>query len=461
MPFQIEMPHVGESVTEAVIGKWLKSPGEHIEKYEPIVEVITDKVAMEVPAPATGKLTRIIVDEGETVPMGAVIAEMEAEGVEPSQDEAAGIAVVEPAPAQPAIQRTPGSKAPSGLRIAKADRVGTMITAANVGPTGGAFSDTSLRANISPETTAPAGGRHPNSPQTPAVVRLSPAVRRLTEKHHIDPPALTGTGAGGRVTRADVIQAVKDRKMARSVEPVPDRDQGDLIKPSPVRRTIAEHMAKSFREIPHAWSAVEVDVSGLVACRTENRPTMRQRHGVILTYLPFALAVTARALRENPLLNSSWRPDGILKHDEINVGIAAAGRDGLVVPVVKKADSKSVLELATELEGLVQRARSGQLSLEDVSGGTFTLNNTGTLGSVWGGAIINHPQAAILTTEAIVKRAVAVSGSAGELDEVQIRPMMNICLSFDHRVIDGAEASAFLQDAKRYLEEVTADTALA
>ncbi len=221
---------------------------------------------------------------------------------------------------------------------------------------------------------------------------------------------------------------------------------------------IADHMTRSFREIPHAWSAVEVNVSGLVACRAANRDAVRERHGINLTYLPFAIAVTAGVLRSNPLLNSSWRSDGILRHNEINVGIAAAGRDGLVVPVIKNADAKGVLELAVELDGLVNRARSGKLSLDDVSVGTFTLNNTGVLGSVWGGAIINHPQAAILTTEAIVKRAVVVSGSDG--DDVQVRPMMNICLSFDHRVIDGAEASAFLQDVKRGLEEVSEDTAL-
>lgn len=460
MPFQIQMPHVGESVTEAVIGKWLKKPGERVEKYEPLVEVITDKVAMEVPAPATGELTRIIAAEGETVPMGAVIAEMDAEGIAPSQGEApvrVSPAVVEPAAPsrnRPAVPRATGSHAPSGLRIAQADRVGTMIAAANVGPTGGAFSDTSLGASTA--APVPAGSRA--TPQTPAITRLSPAVRQLVEKHAIDPAALAGTGVGGRVTRADVLNAVEARQISAAAGSDASKGEGELISPSPVRRMIADHMAKSFREIPHAWSAVEVDVSGLVACRAANRDSVQQRHDINLTYLPFALAVTAGALLTNPLLNSSWRAEGILTHGEINIGIAAAGRDGLVVPVIKKADSKGVLELAVELDGLVRRARGGQLTLEDVSGGTFTLNNTGALGSVWGGAIINHPQAAILTTEAIVKRAVVVSGASG--DEVQVRPMMNICLSFDHRVIDGAEASAFLQDVKRGLEEVAADTAL-
>ncbi|MDA0232411.1 MAG: dihydrolipoamide acetyltransferase family protein [Chloroflexi bacterium] len=463
MPFQIQMPHVGESVTEAVIDKWLKSPGDRVEKYEPLVEVITDKVAMEVPAPATGKLTRIIAQEGETVAMGAIIAEMEAEGVEPPQGgvpESGASAAVAPSGSpssrvvdKPAVPRNPAPPVPSGLRIARADRVGSMITAANVGPTGGAFSDTSLGAGAA--ALAAAGNQAAS--RDSVTTRLSPVVRQLIERHGIDPSALTGTGAGGRITRADVLQAVEDGLGAGQKTP-PGSEEGRLIKPSPVRRMIAGHMAKSFREIPHAWSAVEVDVTGLVACRAENRDSVQRRHGVTLTYLPFALAVTAGALRANPLLNSSWRNDGILQHDDINVGIAVAGRDGLVVPVIKKADGKGVLELAIELDSLVQRARDGRLTLDDVSGGTFTLNNTGVLGSVWGGAIINHPQAAILTTEAIVKRAVAVSLPSG--DEVQIRPMMNICLSFDHRVIDGVEASAFLQDVRRGLEEVTADTTL-
>ena len=464
MHFQIEMPHVGESVTEAVIGKWLKKPGERIEKYEPLVEVVTDKVAMEVPAPASGELTRIIADEGETVPMGAVIGEMDAEGIALSQGESPDQvipATAEPSPptrSEPAVQpgspQATGSHESSGLRMAQSDRVGSMISAANVGPTGGAFSDTSLGASAT--TSVPANG--PATVSSPTITRLSPVVKRLVEQHGIDPALLTGTGLGGRVTRADVLKAVEARGVSTSTSLAASSERGELVRPSPVRRMIADHMAKSFREIPHAWSAIEVDVSGLVACRAANRDAVQQQQGINLTFLPFALAVTASALRANPLLNSSWRSEGIFKHDEINVGIAAAGRDGLVVPVIKNADGKGVLELATELDTLVRRAREGQLSLEDVNGGTFTLNNTGVLGSVWGGAIINHPQAAILTTEAIVKRAVVVSGPSG--DEVQVRSMMNICLSFDHRVIDGAEASLFLQAVKRGLEAVTADTAL-
>ncbi len=455
MPFEIEMPHVGESVTEAVIEKWLKKPGDRIEKYEPIVEVVTDKVAMEVPAPATGELTRIVAGEGDTVAMGAVIAEMDAEDApqaaegisRPMAPPAAATELSAPTPASPATSQS----TPSGLKMANVDQVGSMITAANVGPTGGAFSDTSLGEKTQEPSSGGAAAESASTKPSTGFARLSPAVRRLLEQHSLDASAITGTGVGGRITRADVLAAAESGAAA----PVMATTTGDLTKPSAIRRMIAEHMSKSFREIPHAWSAVEVDVSGLAACRSANRDSVQAEHGVNLTYLPFALAVTAGALRSNPLLNSSWQEDGILTHNEINVGIAVAGKDGLVVPVLKSADTKSVLELVKELSKVVERAREGKLTLEDVSGGTFTLNNTGALGSVWGGAIINHPQAAILTTEAIVKRPVVTEG-----DAVEVRPMMNICLSFDHRVIDGAEASAFLQDVKSGLESITAHTAL-
>lgn len=455
MPFQIEMPHVGESVTEAVIEKWLKQPGDRIEKYEPIVEVVTDKVAMEVPAPATGELTRIVAQEGETVAMGAIIAEMNAEGVPEASgqpDEPVSFQPATPGPERSSVGPSVAPVAPSGLRVASAGHVGSMITGANVGPTGGAFSDTSL-GSAEPVRVASAEPAQTSTRGTDAgFARLSPAVRRLIEQHDIDPSTLTGTGIGGRITRADVLAAVA--RTSPETEST-STTAGRLTRPSAVRRIIAEHMSRSVREIPHAWSAIEVDVSGLVACRTAVRANVLEQHGVNLTYLPFAIAVTAGALRSNPLLNSSWQENGILTHTDINVSIAVAGKDGLVVPVIRNADRKSVLEVTKELSVIVDRARDGKLGLDDINGGTFTLNNTGALGSVWGGAIINHPQAAILTTEAIVKRPVVVEGNS-----VAVRSMMNICLSFDHRVIDGAESSAFLQDVKRGLEGISADTAL-
>lgn len=443
--FQVQLPHVGESVTEAVIGKWLKQPGDPVEKYDPLVEVVTDKVSMEFPAPESGTLTAILAAEGETVAMGAVIAEMDVEGA--------------------AAQDGPAADAPRAADQ-PVDRIGTLIEGANVGPTGGVFRDTSMgdagvatpRAASRAGVQAPAGG--PRAPRA-----YSPVVMRLAQQHGIDLSAVAGTGRGGRVTKKDVLAAV-EAGVGVGAAPTPGVPRADtgpggedrVVRISPVRRMIANRMSRSAREIPHAWSTVEVDVTGLVACRTARREAFRERHGVDLTFLPFTAYAVAQALRANPLVNSTWTDDGIKVLARINLGIAVAAPDGLVVPVLHDAERESVTGLALRLAPLVERARAGRLSLEDVQGGTFTLNNTGALGSVLGGPIINYPQAAIATTEAIVKRPVVLSGPDG--DTIAIRSMMNLCMSFDHRVLDGAEAGAFMQSFKAGLESFDADTAL-
>jgi len=425
MILRIELPHVGESVTEAEIGEWLKSTGDKIEKYEPIVEIVTDKVSMELPAPATGVITKIISEEGETVPMGAIIAEMET-------SEISEIDTTEP-PDVPA-----------------SNRIGTLIQGANVGPTGGEFLDTSMASNT-PEI---------QSKETKGFVskgneaRYSPLVVRLASKHGLDLNAINGTGDGGRVTKNDVLAAIDSGENSKvSVTSVDSMTLGDeVIKPTAVRRMIADRMVRSTSEIPHAWSAIEVDVSGLVTWRTANKEPFEKEHGVPLTYLPIALFAVSGALKLNPYINSSWVDGKIVLKSSINVGVAVATDDGLVVPVIKNAEGASIPDLACQLDQMIDRARNSKMTLEDASGGTFTLNNTGVLGSILGGAIINHPQAAILTTEAIVKRPVVLT-KKGE-DSVEIRSMMNLCLSFDHRIIDGAEASRFLQGVKNQLESI-------
>jgi 2-oxoisovalerate dehydrogenase E2 component (dihydrolipoyl transacylase) len=226
-----------------------------------------------------------------------------------------------------------------------------------------------------------------------------------------------------------------------------------VIEPTPIRRMIAAHMVKSMSEIPHAWSAIEVDVTGMVEWRGANKEQFESEHDVRLTYLPITLSVVAGALKANPRINSSWLNGNIALKSAVNVGVAVAAEEGLVVPVVHDAVGSSLVDIAGKLDGVVSRARTGSMTIDDVQGGTFTLNNTGALGSVWGGAIINHPQAAILTTEAIVKRPVVITDSG--VDSVVVRSMMNICLSFDHRIVDGVEASAFLQSVKSGLEAIT------
>jgi 2-oxoisovalerate dehydrogenase E2 component (dihydrolipoyl transacylase) len=441
MAFNIELPHVGESVTEAVIGKWLKAPGDAIEKYDPLVEVITDKVAMDVPSPATGTLTKILVEEGETVLMGAVIAEMDT-------DE-------EIVPASASARAATSS--PS------ASRIGTMIQGANVGPTGGEFLDTSLSTPEPASVITEAGGGNTSRSSHGSTRQkgFSPVVTRLAAENDVDLNSLVGTGLGGRVSKKDVLAAVEKGQGGASAGSVKDSlvtSEDEIIEPTPIRRMIADHMVKAVSEIPHAWSAIEVDVTGMVEWRTAIKDRFESENGVRLTYLPIALSVVAGALRTNPRLNSSWLDGKIVLKKAINVGVAVAARGGLVVPVVHNADEGTITELAGKLEGVVKRARSGKMTIEDVRGGTFTLNNTGALGSVWGGAIINHPQAAILTTEAIVKRPVVISSNGK--DEVVVRSMMNICLSFDHRIIDGAEASEFLQAVKSRIEAINLESDL-
>jgi len=319
-----------------------------------------------------------------------------------------------------------------------------------VGPTGGEFLDTSL--------TSPASGVDPkeeaHATTTKDGKRFSPVVVRLAAKYDIDLNTITGTGDGGRVTKKDVLAAI-ETGTSSTESPSPQETaslEDQIIKPSAIRRMIAEHMVKSTSEIPHAWSAIEVDVTGMVAWRAANKSSFEKQYGVRLTYLPLTLSAVSRALKSNPRINSSWVDGNIVLKGAINVGVAVATNEGLVVPVVRDAVNASILNLARRLDQVIERARNGKMTLDDASGGTFTLNNTGVLGSIWGGAIINHPQAAILTTEAIVKRPIVVSNNGQ--DTVEIRSMMNICLSFDHRIVDGAESSSFLQAVKTELEAI-------
>ncbi len=438
MPITIDLPHVGESVVEGIIGQWLKKPGDRIEKYDPLVEVVTDKVTMEVPSPVSGVLTRIIAEEGETVPMGAPIAEVETDE-EP------------PAPASPAAaQATSGGSQ-------HADTIGYLVTDIKpVGPTGGGMDDPAA-APISTERPAP-----PPTPPPPTSAarredraRYSPAVRRLATELNVDLSQVTGTGVGGRITREDVAKFAQGPGIVPApVAPAQPGADEEAVALTPVQRIIAQHMTRSASEIPAAWSIVEVDVNDLVAIRQGMKDEFLAREGVGLTYLPFVIKAIVESLREHPYLNSTWGGDKIILKKRINVGIAVAAPDGLVVPVIHDAPSMSVAELAKAGLDLTNRAREGKLTLPDVQGGTFTVNNTGALGSVMSQPIINHPQAAILTTETIQRRPVVVG------DGIAIRSMMNVCLTFDHRIVDGAQASAFLQSVKQRLEAMGPDTAV-
>ena len=494
----IELPQVGESVVEGTIGKWLKQPGDAIARYEPLVEVVTDKVTMEVPSPVDGALLKILAAEGETVPMGAPIAEVEtAEGAASAVAAAVAESVSETPAAIPPAAAIPPQSAPSTAppqpaaaepSTPDAGRIGYLNTAATmVGPTGGGSGDMADSEKPPtdagrPSATVPAAATPaiPSIPAAeraaPATPRLSPAVRRLAREHSVDLSRLAGSGMGGRITRDDVLQylesgaaaidaaAVAARAAdpaaraadpaARAADPAAAEGEETYIALTPVRRMIAAAMVRSVSQIPHAWSATEVDVTNLVAARTALRAAFQQREGVALTYLPFVLRALTAALRDNPTFNASWGEEQIILKRRLNIGLAVAAQAGLVVPVIPDADRLSLAGLAHAVADLTQRARQGRLTLADVQGGTFTLNNTGALGSTVSQPIINHPQAAILTTEAIQKRPVVLN------DAIAIRSMMNLCLSFDHRINDGAEAGAFIQSLKSRLESLNPDAAL-
>jgi len=421
MSVTIELPHVGESVVEGTIGKWLKQPGDTVKRYEPLVEIITDKVTMEVPSPVEGSLVRLLAEEGETLPMGAPIAEVATadspEGAEP---------------ATAAIQIDSEPAAPSAVPPVP--------------------------------TTGPA---EPDGP-----TRLSPAVRRLAQEHSIEVSQISGSGLGGRITRDDVLNFVESGAAltpapvstsqpasTSQIERQPSADGQEIHVPlTPVRRMIAEAMVRSVSNIPHAWSTVEVDVTSLVALRASLRAEFEQREGIALTYLPFVIKAVVESLKEFPTMNASWGGDKIILKNRVHLGLAVAASDGLIVPVLHNADRLSIAGLALAAKDLADRARTKKLTLNDVQGGTFTLNNTGALGSYVSGPIINYPQAGIMTTETIQKRAVVILAESG--DAIAIRSMMNICLSFDHRINDGTEASGFMAAVKSKLQAIGPGTSI-
>src|SRR6266571_2968771 len=426
------MPQLGESVTEGTVDHWLKNEGDFVKRDEPLVEVVTDKVNAEIPSPFEGKLVKITAAQGETVRVGAVIAQIETGAA--AAGAPAGQAPVKQAPSE------------AGVSQAAAEAPGPAPKDAESSP------------------TPPSGSLAPSAAGGDGGVRLSPAVRKLAAEHNIDPSTIQGSGMGGRVTRDDIL-AVVGSSAGAAAAPAPTarpaaaaerpQKQGDgareeLVKLSVMRRSIAEHMVRSLATSPHAWTMQEVDVTSLVAYRETEKEGFRARHGVPLTYLPFVVQVVCEALKQFPWLNSTWTDEGVVVKHYINMGIAVSIPDGLIVPVLKDTDQRGFTDLVRSLNDLIDRARNKQLKPEDVQGGTFTLNNTGATGSVASQPIINQPQAAILTTESIIKRAVVVG------DGIAVRHMMNMCLSFDHRIIDGMIAGQFLNTIKKRLEEWTA-----
>lgn len=462
----VTMPQLGESVTEGTITRWLKAEGDEVEKDEPLCEVDTDKVSAELPSPFAGRVEKLLIAEGTTVDVGTQIALMKVEGDredEPSREEAPAR---EDAAAEAPTEEFPAAGTEAQPAAEDSERQRAV-----------ARSRTGTRSDGN-------GYREIENADTLRLTRSSPVVRRLAAEHDLDIAEIPGTGVDGRVTKKDIESYIEEREEyatsglqeERGVfappEELPETDvapdlerelapermevyKGDrVMELTSIRRAVAERMSRSMREAPHAWSMVEVDVTGLVALREGHKDEFAGREGVRLTYLPFLVKAVVEGLKEYPVLNSVWDGERIVLRKRINVGIAVDLEDALIVPVIPDADELNVLGFARKIDTLVRRARSRQLSPDDMAGGTFTVNNPGSLGSVVSVPIINHPQAAILSAEAIVKRPVVVD------DAIAVRSMMNLEVSFDHRVLDGGAALRFLNAVKRRLEGYGPETSI-
>lgn len=428
----IEMPKLGESVTEGTIEKWLVKPGDRVNKYDPLAEVNTDKVTAEIPSSFEGTIKEIIVQEGETVEVGVIVCTIEVAGGEASQS------------AEPQTVKEESSK--------------------------------EMPAAGSQQPTAPV-----KREKGKALGRYSPAVLRLAQENDIDLSLVEGTGKEGRITRKDLMKLIESGEIptapaesssssssssaevvaepARQDRPAPPaRTQesvpvatGDIEIPvSGVRRAIANNMLRSKHEAPHAWTMIEVDVTNLVNYRDSLKTEFKQKEGFNLTYFAFFVKAVAQALKEFPMMNAMWAGDKIVQKKDINISIAVATEEALFVPVIKHADELTIKGIGREINDLALKVRSGKLKSDEMQGGTFTVNNTGSFGSVQSMGIINYPQAAILQVESIVKRPVVMEGGM-----IGVRDMVNLCLSLDHRVLDGLVAGRFLARVKEILENVT------
>jgi len=417
------MPQLGESVHEGTISKWLVKPGDRVVEFEPMLEVDTDKVSAEVPAPVTGVLKEILAKEGQTVQAGAEIAVVELAAAGEATDGGDG-----------KVTATPEAPAPAPKVAAPEPKAAPVPAPAPAVP----------QAAPAPQLE---GGEH----------RYSPAVQMLASELRVDLSKLTGTGLGGRVTKKDVQEFATRAKAATTAAPAPAQAaapaEGDqVVQLTRVRRLIAENMTRSKATIPHAWQTQEADMSGVVANRNANKAAFQKQEGFSLTYLPYVMAATLSALREHPEVNSTFNETELIVHRDINLGVSVGLEDTLVVPVIRRADGLSIAGLARAVNDVAARARNKQLKADDLAGGTFTVNNSGTFGTLFSYSVINPGQAGILTMEAIVERPMAVKGMIG------IKPMMYLCFSFDHRVLDGLQAARFLTSCRKWLESVTVET---
>jgi len=474
MATTIKMPQLGESVTEGTIERWLVKEGDTVEQYDPLFEVVTDKVNAEVPAEIAGTISKILVPDGETVAVGTPVAEIDADGAPAATDETP--AADEPAQAEAA--------ADAGEGATEQQEQAPAASAAEP------------RQALGDESDGEAPGDDRDGDGSTGTARMTPAVRRLVREHGIDVSRLRGTGAGGRVTRDDVLafiekgEAAPDGEAPPSAEapaapaasqaaPEPAKPETRAAAPAPspapasvptpsggdtevplsqMRKGIAKKMTQVKQTVPHAYTVIEVDMTNVVKWREANNTAFKAREGASLSYVAVVVKAVTETLRKHPTVNSQFADDRIILKQAMNIGIAVAVDNGLIVPVIANADQLSISGVNARIRDISARANAGKLRLDELQGGTFTVNNTGWFGSVSSMPIVNAPEVAILSMEAIVKRprVMEVDGA----DVIAIRHMMNMTCSFDHRVLDGAQVGFFLADVRQVLEEWDTGTSI-
>ncbi|MBP1999469.1 2-oxoisovalerate dehydrogenase E2 component (dihydrolipoyl transacylase) [Paenibacillus shirakamiensis] len=449
----VAMPQLAESLVSATIGKWLKKPGDPVEQYEPICEVITDKVNAELPSTVDGIMGEIFAAEGDTIDVGTIICQIGIEGQEPVQAEEQGQPQVQQSldfTGQDVSQRNRYSPAVQtlaaehGLNLSqiKGSGLGGRITRKDVlnYVESGVGTGSGNLANIPAST--PVQAQVPSNSQQESVVSTQqssiPVAAISPEKRANEPVRHTG-------------MHLSDTPKLPTIE-VEGGQAEQYIDITPIRNTIATRMRQSVSEIPHGWMMIEVDVTNLVQLRNKLKNEFKAKEGVNLTYLAFLMKAVVSAIKDYPIMNSVWAVDKIIVKRDINISLAVGTDDSVMTPVIKKADQKNIAGLAREVEELARKTREGKLKLDDMQGGTFTVNNTGSFGSILSQPIINYPQAAILTFESIVKRPVVIN------DMIGVRSMANICLSLDHRILDGVICGRFMQRVKDNIEGYTLDT---
>ncbi|TVP91736.1 dihydrolipoamide acetyltransferase family protein [Alkalibacterium sp.] len=450
----IEMPHLGESVTEASIAVWLVAEGDKIEKYDPIAEAVSDKVTTEIPSNYSGIVKEFLIEVDTDVPIGTPIVKIETE--EDGEDETVEV-----------------SADSEDVQEEKSEEFINHIN-----------KEIDKEAEEQPqerETKSDAKqSSEPKESSEKSSARYSPAVVRIAQERDIDLKQVEGTGKHGRITRKDVENfdvssqsqpraekapeqteshtqsEQKPKSESRPSSPVSHTSAGDEIVPADgIRKAIAKKMVQSTTEIPHAWLMVEADVTNIVKLREKTKEQFKKQEGISLSFFPFFVKAVVQALKKHPIINTSWDNGNIVYHKDINMSIAVATDEHLFVPVIHNADHYSLSGLSKEISRLAGLARDGKLSSSDISGGTMTVNNTGSFGSVQSMGIINHPQAAILQVESINKRFLPTEDGGFKTAD-----MVNLCLSIDHRIIDGLQAGRFLQDVKENLSKFTDESNL-